>query len=152
MQRRVYRVYVDTSVFGGVHDDVFRDASNGFLDRASRGEFKLCISPIVIREIATAPPAVIEVLQHHLAGAETIAITPAALHLRQGYLAAKVVPLKSRDDALHMALATVAGCDAVVSWNFKHLVNFERIKLFSAINLLNGYNPVSVHSPLEMLK
>ena len=65
-----------------------------------------------------------------------------AYTLSQKYLDAGVLTQKSADDALHVALATVAGADVIVSWNFKHIVNFSRI---------HGYRTLEIHSPTEML-
>jgi len=56
----------------------------------------------------------------------------------------------SRDDAVHVATATSAGADLVLSWNFKHIVNYDRIHKYNAINLLNGYQQIEIRSPLEM--
>ena len=53
-------------------------------------------------------------------------------------------------DALHVAVATVAGCRVIVSWNFKHLVNFRRIPLYNGVNLTHGYAPIAIHCPLEV--
>lgn len=55
------------------------------------------------------------------------------------------------DDALHVAIATVADCDVIVSWNFKHIVNFQKIPMFNAVNVLNGYKPIAIHSPVEVI-
>ena len=55
------------------------------------------------------------------------------------------------DDALHVALATIAECNVIVSWNFKHIVNFRKIPLFNAVNMLNGYRQIAIHSPLEVI-
>lgn len=54
------------------------------------------------------------------------------------------------NDMLHIALATVAGADVVASWNFRHLVRFDRIRLFNAVNLEAGYTQVAIHSPREI--
>ena len=54
-------------------------------------------------------------------------------------------------DALHVAVATVTGCEVIVSWNFRHIVNFERIPMYNKINAVNGYNPIAIYSPLEVL-
>jgi hypothetical protein len=51
---------------------------------------------------------------------------------------------------LHIALATVADADVLVSWNFKHIVRFDQIRLFNAANLEQGYKPLSIHSPREV--
>jgi hypothetical protein len=49
-----------------------------------------------------------------------------------------------------VALASVAGADAVVSWNFKHLVQLRRIRGFHAVNVLRGYPLIEIRSPLEV--
>lgn len=51
---------------------------------------------------------------------------------------------------LHIALATVADVDLLVSWNFKHIVRFDKIRLFNAVNLEQGYKPLAIHSPREV--
>ena len=66
-------------------------------------------------------------------------------------MAAKVVPVRYAEDADHVAVAVVHKMDMVVSWNFKHLVNVHREKGFNAVNLLQGYPPVSIVNPLELI-
>jgi hypothetical protein len=51
---------------------------------------------------------------------------------------------------LHIALATVADADMLVSWNFKHIVRFDKIRMFNAANLTQGYKPLAIHSPREV--
>jgi hypothetical protein len=77
-------------------------------------------------------------------------LTPEAIELAEAYLNHNILPMNFRDDARHIALATVAGVDLIVSWNFKHIVHFERIQKFNAVNLEMGYKPVSIHSPREV--
>jgi hypothetical protein len=60
-------------------------------------------------------------------------------------------PLRYAEDADHVAVAVVHKMDMVVSWNFKHLVNVHREKGFNAVNLLQGYPPVSIVNPLELI-
>ena len=55
------------------------------------------------------------------------------------------------DDALHVALATVAGCASIVRWNFQHIVHFQKIPLYNAINALQGYQPIAIYSPREVI-
>ena len=50
-----------------------------------------------------------------------------------------------------MALATVAGCRIIVSWNFKHIVNFRKISMYNGINRLEGYSEIAIHSPQEVI-
>ena len=54
-------------------------------------------------------------------------------------------------DALHVAVATVCGCRLIVSWNFKHMVNFQKILLYNGINLDKGYDNIAIHSPREVI-
>jgi hypothetical protein len=47
-------------------------------------------------------------------------------------------------------LATVYRADAIVSWNFRHIVRLDKIKMFNQINLLNGYGILTIISPKEV--
>lgn len=67
------------------------------------------------------------------------------------YLKAQILTPKSHMDALHVAFATVARVDAIVSWNFKHIVRYDKIKAFNQINLQNGYGYLQIISPKEVL-
>jgi len=55
------------------------------------------------------------------------------------------------DDALHVALASISGCDGIVSWNFKHIVHYQKIPRFNAVNVLQGYKEIMIYSPLEVI-
>ena len=81
-----------------------------------------------------------------------IEVSGDAIQLREYYLKANIVTKKSSNDALHVALATVNNCPIIVSWNFKHIVHFEKIPLYNSINLINGYQPIAIYSPLEVLR
>lgn len=50
----------------------------------------------------------------------------------------------------HIALATIAEVDAIVSWNFRHIVRLEKIRLFNAVNVELGYPVLSILSPREV--
>lgn len=68
------------------------------------------------------------------------------------YINSGVVTEKSFDDALHVAIATISGCDLIVSWNFKHIVHFEKIPKYNAVNILKGHRQIGIYSPLEVIK
>lgn len=51
---------------------------------------------------------------------------------------------------MHIALATIHGIDIVTSWNFKHIVRYEKIVKFNAVNLEYGYHQIVIHSPREV--
>ncbi len=147
---RPLRVYVDTSVFGGVHDDEFRVASERFFKAVRDGRFSILTSQPVATEIGRAPGNVQATFDAYAADAELLDSTEEADFLSEAYMSAEVVPAASRVDALHVALASVARADLVVSWNFKHMVQLRRIHAFHAVNLVHGYPLIEIRSPLEV--
>jgi len=66
------------------------------------------------------------------------------------YIRAGVLLPDSMSDALHVAAATVYGAALILSWNFRHIVNFKRIRGFNGVNVTNGYRPMTILSPLEV--
>jgi len=145
------RVYSDTSVFGGVFDDEFKSASTKFFEQVKIGLFELFISPIVRNEISLAPQQIQDYYKGILPIAKIIDVSDEALRLRDSYLNANIVSKNYSNDALHVALATSERCSVIVSWNFKHIVHFEKIALYNAINISEGYQPISIFSPLEVI-
>ena len=148
--RRI-RVYVDTSVFGGVQDEEFAESSKRLFSRVERGEFVLLVSEETIRELLDAPESV-RAFWESLpeAALKQVSITDEARQLAEAYLRAGVLEKTSAGDALHVAAASVAGADLILSWNFKHLVNFNRIKGFNGVNVMNGYPLMTILCPLEV--
>lgn len=151
LRKDPFFVYADTSVFGGVFDDEFSQHSRTFFEEVRSGRFKLFVSEVVRVELESAPDEVRAFFYDIAPGAYLAAVTPEAISLMEAYLREGVVGPKSTDDALHVALATVSGCDIIVSWNFKHIVNFQKIPLFNAVNALNGYGAIAIHSPMEVV-
>ena len=66
------------------------------------------------------------------------------------YLTAGILTPKSRNDATHVAAATIARADAIVSWNFKHIVRLDKMKAYNQVNLMNGYGILTIISPREV--
>ena len=149
IERRL-RAYVDTSVFGGVHDDEFRNGSERFFRAVRDGAFTILTSQPLAIEISRAPDSVRATFDTYRVEAEVLDTTDEAENLAEAYMNAKVVPAASRVDALHVALASVARADLIVSWNFKHLVQLRRIRAFHAVNLLHCYPLIEIRSPLEV--
>jgi predicted nucleic acid-binding protein len=148
--RRI-RVYVDTSVFGGTQDAEFAWASRRFLHRVQEGHFTIVVSSMVIRELADAPTAVQDVLRElDAVRYERVELSGDVKLLANAYLEAGIVPPGSSEDAIHVAAATVAGVDLIVSWNFRHIVCYRRIHMYNGINLLKGYRMTDIRSPREL--
>lgn len=146
------RVYADTSVFGGCFDEEFANESKRLFDEIREGEFMLAISETTSRELNDAPQNVQDLLaQLPPEMVEVIDFSEDIRVLRDAYLKAAVVGPASEAGAEHIAAASVAGVDFVVSWNFKHIVHYEKIRGFQAVNLLQGYKPIQIFSPKEVV-
>jgi hypothetical protein len=145
------RVYVDTSVFGGTQDEEFVGASRHFFEGVRQKKYVVLLSSVTLEELSRAPLEVQRVLDN-LPPDSIVQFTPdaEARVLADAYLAAGILGSASWVDANHVAAATVSGADLILSWNFKHIVNYDRIQRFNAVNLLNGYRPLDIRSPWEM--
>lgn len=146
------RIYTDTSVIGGCLDLEFEEGSLALFETFKAGSTILVISNLTLAELEAAPQAVRDVLlsvpKSHM---EFIEFTKEADGLAEAYLRQGVVSEKSRVDAQHIATATVSRVDVLVSWNFKHVVNLERIHGYNSVNLRFGYPMLEIRTPTEVL-
>lgn len=138
------RVYIDTSVIAGCLDDEFSLESNQLMEAIKQEKFILLMSDIIVSELINASQSVKDILlsipQRVI---EVVKITAEVLQLRNAYINEGVVTSKSINDANHVA-------DAIISWNFKHIVRLDKMKGYNQINLLNGYGILTIISPLEV--
>lgn len=146
------RIYTDTSVLGGCEDEEFAEHSIRLMEGFVRGERVLVLSTLTVQELAGAPVEVrrrlAAVPEAHI---ETLQLDAEARELAEAYVAAGVVTAKMRADAQHIAIATVARVDILVSWNFKHVVNLQRIHGYNSVNLRKGYPMMEIRTPREVL-
>ena len=148
----ILRLYIDTSVVGGCHDPEFTKPSRDVFSFARSRKAVLLISDLLVDELRLAPVEVQQELRDLPSWAmEPISVSVEAIALKDAYLAAGVVSHGHTNDALHVALATVTRADTIVSWNFKHIVHLEKIRGFNAVNLREGYLPIEIRSPLEVV-
>src|SRR5436305_2399004 len=145
------RVYIDTSVIGGCFDAEFSEWSNGLMKDFAAGTFLPILSDVIAAEVQDAPAAV-RAMYETLLGSEHefVLVTAEVTELADAYQRRKILTPKFYDDGLHIALASVAEADLLVSWNFKHIVHFDKIRLFSSVNLELGYKPLQIYSPREV--
>ena len=142
------RVYPDASVFGGCLDLEFAQWSNALLADFAAGVRTAVISDLTINELEAAPAAVRGVLeripgQHR----EYVALDDESADLARLYIRHGAVPERHLVDAQHIAIATVSNVAVLVSWNFKHIVNLARIRLYNSVNLRFGYPLLEIRSP-----
>ena len=146
------RIYADTSVIGGCEDQEFAEHSIRLLDSFVRGDHVLVLSSLTVQELLEAPAQVrgrlASVPEKHI---ETLQFDAEAMDLAEAYVAAAVLSSRMRVDAQHIAIATVGRVDVLVSWNFKHIVNLERIHGYNSVNLRKGYPMIEIRTPREVL-
>ncbi|MBN2425454.1 MAG: type II toxin-antitoxin system VapC family toxin [Calditrichaceae bacterium] len=140
-------------MIGGCLDSEFSLWSNGLFEDFKLGIYVPVISEIVVAEIAQAPDTVIkkysELLDYNLIILE---LSNEVIDLANSYLAKKILSENFLDDARHIAFASVYEVDLLVSWNFKHIVHYDKIRMFNSVNLENGYKPINIYSPREVTK
>lgn len=145
------RVYLDTSVIGGCFDTEFAGSSNGLIKDFRLGHFIPVLSGVVAAEIENAPVKVQEMYYELIdLGAEIIEVNKEVLILLEFFRKAKILNEKFEKDMTHIALAIVYKVDVLVSWNFKHIVHFDKIRQFNYIGAKAGYDPIAIYSPREV--
>ena len=146
------RIYVDTSVIGGCEDDEFREASRRLFEEFKSGTVTLVLSDLTLRELERAPERVRAILdQVPYEHRETVSDSGASEELAQAYVEAGAISASSRADAAHVALATLSRADIVASWNFKHMVNWRRIRSYNEVNRERGRDSIDIRTPREVI-
>ena len=152
MPQMTRRIYADTSVIGGCLDEEFEFSSRLLLRRFSTGQDILVISDLTHLELVRAPQEVREILESVAPEfLETIEFTREASDLARSYIETRVIGAAKQIDAQHIAPATVHRVDVLVSWNFKHIVNLERIHGYNSVNLRYGYPLLEIRTPREVI-
>jgi predicted nucleic acid-binding protein len=142
------RIYVDTSVVGGVHNLTFATDSTWVFDEAARGSLILLVSDVLVKEVRAGPTHLRKVIDNVPSSAtEPVLLGYPAEDLRDAYLAAKVVGPKRVLDATHVAIATVAGADVLLSWDRRHIVGLVRVQGYNKVNRRLGYQELTIATP-----
>ena len=146
-------IYADASAIGGCEDPEFASDSLALWEEFARGSHTLVLSAHTLRELQGAPESVrrrvLEVPREHQM---LLADSEEALELAEAYVRRGIVGPGSHADALHVALATVGRVDVLVSWNFRHIVNLGRIRLFNSVNIGQGYGMLEIRTPKEVFQ
>ena len=152
MESRIQRIYLDTSVIGGYYDSEFEEDTRILFEKIKLEQFHVVLSDITEGELQEAPEMIRNLFIELSTGLATkIELTEEAAQLADTYLAEKVVGKTSRVDCFHIALATIHQVDILVSWNFKHIVNVQRIRGYNAVNMKLGYPTIDIRSPKEII-
>jgi predicted nucleic acid-binding protein len=157
MKMKKLKIYLDTSVIS--HLDA-RDTPDKMAETKKLwediviGEYDILISDIVITEIERCPEPKRSFMYSIIADIkyEEVKHSAEAERLANLYFDDGGLPPSSRDDANHIAVATVNNCNAIISWNFRHIVNLRAMTAVEAVNIKEGYATLRILSPSMLLK
>jgi len=138
---------------GGFFDVEFTVETHVLFLRLKDREIVFVLSDHLLGELEAAPERVRELLQQYEDDCfEYVFLTNEARELAKCYIAEKVVGKTNFDDCHHIAIATINKVDVLTSWNFKHIVNLDRIRGYNGVNLKNGYSILEIRNPKDLIK
>lgn|SRR5574339_279601 len=146
-------VYADTSVIGGYYDKEFQIWSIALWNEFISGSKQLMLSDLTVQELEFAKEGIRNLLSMIPENnCVNVIVDDEAIRLAEIYITEGALTKKSYNDALHIAMATLNNADVLASWNFKHIVNIDRIRLYNSINLRFGYRLIEIRTPREIIK
>ena len=153
MNKKIPRIYVDSSVSSAMFDeDDHPEKTRAFWQAVINGEVRIIASDVLRDELADAPVRVIDFFDDlPKSQIERIESTDESNMLAERYIAEGIVGESSLNDCKHVALATLAEADVLVSWNFKHIVKLNKIYRYNAVNKLLGYREIEIRTPNEVI-
>lgn len=147
----IKNIYIDTSVFGGYFDEEFKEYSVKFFEKLMEFNCTILLSDVAIDELTDAPQRVKDLVNLiPKENIEKVFLDNNSKGLALKYIEENVVGETSLADYFHIAIATVQKADLLVSWNFKHIVNVNRIRGYNGVNLMNGYPILEIRNPREI--
>jgi len=154
---RKLKLYFDSSVMSHLFaEDTPEKMADTLLlwDKCIDGKYDICISDVVTDEIKRCyEPKLSNMLEKMgLIDLQLLPETDEVKELAAEYIKGGVLKEKSIADCLHIAYAVIYNCDAIVSWNFNHLVNFNTIDKVRVVNAINRYKEISIISPTMLVK
>ena len=147
------RIYIDNSVIGGIFDREFEEDTKLLFERIKDNIFTVYISDITNLELELAPDYIKKIINDIPKDCLiTLDFTKEAEELAENYIKENILGKASTNDAYHIAIASINRIDVLVSWNFRHIVNYNKIKLFNSVNLKLGYPEIDIRSPNEIVE
>lgn len=150
------KIYLDTSVISHLDQQDVPDKMNDTIklwEDIVNNKFDVVLSDVTIEEIMSCKEQKRSYLLDKIGQIATIAVVrnDEVDALANQYIENEVLKKKSYDDCLHIALAVINQCDLLISWNFKHLVNYKTIKGVKIVNAINDYREIAIISPTMLI-
>jgi len=152
MHKKIRRIYVDGCAVGCAFTQRHASETRPFWNAVQNGETIVIISDVLERELQKAPDRARELIRSLPNSlVERVVSTDESDKLAERYIAENVVGETSLDDCKHIALATINRADVLVSWNFRHIVNIDRIQGYNSVNMKLGYPCIEIRTPYEVI-
>lgn len=121
------RIYIDTSVIGGYFDEEFQDFSRLLFERIANKDFEIYFSEINKTELSLAPSYIQDIVKLIPSACYNyLELDSESKDLAEEYIQERALGKASLNDAYHIAIASTNRLDCLISWNFKHIVNFDK--------------------------
>ena len=147
------KVYLDTSVISYLEPcdapeqmQITRNVWETF----KSDKYSLYVSDVMIRELAACKDeAKRKSLLSHLLEIDytVVNVTKEAFAFAEHIIDFGILKKRSFDDCQHIAAAIVSNCDVIISWNFKHIVNYDTIRGIKVLTTMEGYKDIAIYSP-----
>lgn len=146
------RLYLDTSVPSFLFADDSperKEITQKFWDLLGLGVYDVYVSEVLLREINDARQPLRRELISTIAALvpEIVYINPEIVMLADKYVEEQISHFIFKMTHCIFAAATYAGCDALISWNFKHMVRLKTIRGVNAVNQLLHYRQIEILTP-----
>ena len=153
---RIPKAYLETTLFN-FYFDISREAHAAtvmLFREIAAGKYEAFTSTYVTDELENAPEEKRDKMMGLIAeyGITVLAPSDEAARLADIYVAKGIIPQKYRTDGLHIAITTVNDLDIIISMNFQHIVKRKTKTQTGYINTLNGYRPVEIFNPMEVVE
>jgi len=116
-----------------------------------RARFELYASELVLTEARAGDAQLASRRLDLLAGIPLLPVTGEILELAEDLMTEGPVPRKASGDAGHIAVATVYGCEYLLTWNCRHIANAELRQGIRLVVERYGYEVPNLCTPEELM-
>jgi len=151
------KLYLDTSIISYLDQQDTPDKMNdtlAFWEDVTNGKYDIVLSNVTLNELNQSNDEKKLIFKKFLdkINFDTFEETEETKILAEEYIKHGVLSNKSIDDCNHIACAVVSNCDVIVSWNFKHIVNYKTIKGVKVVNAINEYKEIAIYPPTMLIE
>ena len=116
-----------------------------------RAGFDLYVSELVVQEVQAGDAQLANRRLEFLTDIPVLAVRDEILKLAEDLITEGPIPRKAAGDAAHIAIATVYGCEYLLTWNCRHIANAELHRAIRRVVGEYGYEVPILCTPEELM-